>query len=214
MPMRDAASTSTLARDPSKRSKLATLKNLPAAPSASGIPPVRPGGSARSGSSEAPSSAHRQAEASASASIVPSSCADRGAELARLLCAIGADLHSVAADVALVFLRRALEAAPREGSLAAEVMGAICVALNSLGRHADALEMADGACEALRKGGGPPSVQLAATLHNKSCCHEYLGERSAALQAAERGLSVASKLGLPADDALLVITSTAFRTSR
>ena len=42
-------------------------------------------------------------------------------------------------------------------------------------------------------------MQLAAVYHNKSCCHEYNGERTAALQASEKGLALAQKLGLPDD---------------
>ena len=45
--------------------------------------------------------------------------------------------------------------------------------------------MVEGACELLKKHAGRAgAMQLAAMYHNKSCCHEYLGERTAALQAA------------------------------
>ncbi|KOO23613.1 hypothetical protein Ctob_001577, partial [Chrysochromulina tobinii] len=159
-----------------KRSKLATLKNLPAAANAFAAGAV------------AKASGQNGLFVPDGQTTAPASSAG-----------------SSPADVALAFLRRALASAPKGGALEAEVMGNVCVALNSLGRHSEALQMAENACEVLRAGGGgrTAQTQLAAMLHNKSCCHEFLGNRTAALETAEAGLKLATKLGLPDDDALL-----------
>jgi hypothetical protein len=81
------------------------------------------------------------------------------------------------------FMQRALRSAPkRESDLVAEIMGSLCVTLNQLRRHAEALRMAEAACETLGRS-KRPSVQLVAMQHNRSACLEFLGERSLALVA-------------------------------
>jgi len=96
------------------------------------------------------------------------------------------------------------ECAPKESTQAAEIMGNACAALNRLGKHGEAAQYAESACELLKKHAGRSGMmQLAAMYHNKSCCHEYNGERTAALQASEKGLALAQKLGLPDDDYLM-----------
>jgi hypothetical protein len=80
-------------------------------------------------------------------------------------------------------MQRALRSAPkRESDLVAEIMGSLCVTLNQLRRHAEALRMAEAACETLGRS-KRPSVQLVAMQHNRSACLEFLGERSLALVA-------------------------------
>jgi hypothetical protein len=95
----------------------------------------------------------------------PRSAASHGTHLAKVLVAVGVDLHGIGvSDIALGFLQRALAAAPKDSSLAAEVMGNTCVVLNNLGRHADALKMAEGACEMLKRTGGAMVQRLTLTL--------------------------------------------------
>ena len=57
----------------------------------------------------------------------------------RLFNALGMDVVETP-ELALAFWRRALHAAPKESELASEVMGNLCVCLNQLGRHAEALD--------------------------------------------------------------------------
>ena len=96
----------------------------------------------------------------------------RGVELARLYSAIGTDLAaSDAPDLAHGFLQRALRAAPPDTALSAEVMGNACVTLNRVGRHAEALAMADAACDVLKRI-GPADVQLVCA--TESCQHTTL----------------------------------------
>ena len=54
------------------------------------------------------------------------------------------------------FMQRALRSAPkRESDLVAEIMGSLCVTLNQLRRHAEALRMAEAACEMLGRSKRP-----------------------------------------------------------
>ena len=123
-------------------------------------------------------------------------------ERARLLHALGVDLLAASLpEAAHGFMQRALRSAPRrEAELVAEIMGSLCVTLNQLGRHAEALRMAQAACELL---GRRASVQLVAMQHNRSACLEFLGQRALALAATEEGLRLAASLRLGGGDALL-----------
>ena len=123
-------------------------------------------------------------------------------ERARLLHALGVDLLAASLpEAAHGFMQRALRSAPRrEAELVAEIMGSLCVTLNQLGRHAEALRMAEAACELL---GRRASVQLVAMQHNRSACLEFLGQRALALAATEEGLRLAASLRLGGGDALL-----------
>ena len=123
-------------------------------------------------------------------------------ERARLLHALGVDLLAASLpEAAHGFMQRALRSAPRrEADLVAEIMGSLCVTLNQLGRHAEALRMAEAACELL---GRRASVQLVAMQHNRSACLEFLGQRALALAATEDGLRLAASLRLGGGDALL-----------
>ena len=103
-------------------------------------------------------------------------------EQAKLFHAIGMDLLHSLPEAAHGYVQRALRTAPKESWLLSEIMGSACVTLNRLKRHSEALRMADQACELLKRG-QQPTVQLAAMLHNKSACHEYLGDNASALQA-------------------------------
>ena len=103
-------------------------------------------------------------------------------EHAKLFNAMGMDLLHSLPEAAHGYVQRALRTAPKESWLLSEIMGSACVALNRLKRHSEALRMAEQACELLKRG-QQPSVQLAAMLHNKSACHEYLGDNASALQA-------------------------------
>ena len=122
-------------------------------------------------------------------------------DIARIYASLGVDMAASAPEVAIGFLQRALRVAPKDGPLASEIMGNSCAVLNRLGRHAEALSTVDDALAMLKKGGSDPA-QLAAMYHNKSCCHEFMGERTAALQAAEKALGLAEKAGLAEDDGL------------
>ena len=123
-------------------------------------------------------------------------------ERARLLHALGVDLLAASLpQAAHGFMQRALRSAPRsEADLVAEIMGSLCVTLNQLGRHAEALRMVEAACELL---GRRASVQLVAMQHNRSACLEFLGQRALALAATEEGLRLAASLRLGGGDALL-----------
>ena len=103
-------------------------------------------------------------------------------EQAKLFHAIGMDLLHSLPEAAHGYVQRALRTAPKESWLLSEIMGSACVTLNRLKRHSEALRMAEQACELLKRG-QQPTVQLAAMLHNKSACHEYLGDNASALQA-------------------------------
>lgn len=103
-------------------------------------------------------------------------------EQAKLFHALGMDLLHSLPEAAHGYVQRALRTAPKESWLLSEIMGSACVALNRLKRHSEALRMAEQAVELLKRG-QQPSVQLAAMLHNKSACHEYLGDNASALQA-------------------------------
>jgi len=106
-----ATNLSARAMDP-KRSKLATLKNLPAAANAFAAGAVAKASGQNGlfvpdGQTTAPASSAGSSRASTAMEPVPPPPrapppASRGAELARLLSAIGTDLHAPAADVALV----------------------------------------------------------------------------------------------------------------
>ena len=103
-------------------------------------------------------------------------------EQANLFHALGMDLLHSLPEAAHGYVQRALRTAPKESWLLSEIMGSACVTLNRLKRHSEALRMAEQACELLKRG-QQPTVQLAAMLHNKSACHEYLGDNASALQA-------------------------------
>ena len=103
-------------------------------------------------------------------------------EQAKLFHAIGMDLLHSLPEAAHGYVQRALRTAPKESWLLSEIMGSACVTLNRLKRHSEALRMAEQACELLKRG-QQPTVQLIAMLHNKSACHEYLGDNASALQA-------------------------------
>jgi hypothetical protein len=103
-------------------------------------------------------------------------------EQAKLFHAIGMDLVHSLPEAAHGYVQHALRTAPKESWLLSEIMGSACVTLNRLKRHSEALRMAEQACELLKRG-QQPTVQLAAMLHNKSACHEYLGDNASALQA-------------------------------
>ena len=123
-------------------------------------------------------------------------------EQAKLFHAMGMDLLHSLPEAAHGYVQRALRTAPKESWLLSEIMGSACVALNRLKRHSEALRMAEQACELLKRG-QQPSVQLAAMLHNKSACHEYLGDNASALQATEKGLQLAERMRLPEGDELV-----------
>ena len=91
-------------------------------------------------------------------------------EHSRLYLALGQDLLGSLPEAAAGYMQQALATAPKDSWLAAEAMGSLCVALNTLGRHEEALRMADAACELLRRA-DKPTVQLAVALHNLSLIH-------------------------------------------
>mgnify|MGYP002630757848 CR=1 FL=1 len=112
------------------------------------------------------------------------------------------------------YLRRALDTAAGvvRDETHAKVLLNLCAALNLLGKHAEALQQAELAIQLLQ----PPAqrsvaapeqrpskarrVHVVTSLYQCASCHEYLGDTAAALKSAERGLSLASELRLPADD--------------
>ena len=90
-------------------------------------------------------------------------------------------------------------------------MGNACVALNQLGCYSQSLELANSAYELL-KSSGPPNLQMVAMLNNRSVCNEYLGNPGKALEAAEKGIELASRLNLPETDPLLLSLQSAKST--
>ena len=162
---------------PSQRRSIRELKNLPAAnkalqqaaqSSASKAnlfvptPEISSAGSSRSGD---PTNQPAAADVSdPSAKQAPAAPVSTGVELAKLLSAVGGDLLPHTPEVALAFLQRAAHAAPKDSLAASEAMGGLSACLNRLGKHTEALQNAESACEALRKCGPGHGVQLCAML--------------------------------------------------
>ncbi|KAL3922060.1 MAG: hypothetical protein SGPRY_004695 [Prymnesium sp.] len=133
------------------------------------------------------------------------------------------------AQDAVRYLTRALEASGGgvgggEGSHA-RIMLNLCAGLNKLGKHEEALQQAEKAASLLSNpsprpltgvegegegvaggglGGRGRKVLLVTAAYQAVACHEYLGNRSAALRCADRGLSLASDASLSPDDELVV----------